>query len=78
MATKAKQKEVDREAAAELIPGHIVLTAALWGLVRRDAETYDRTESYIIRTILGGSYKLEDDLVNPPRKRRQNQESDRG
>jgi len=75
---RAASKLREFEAASELIPGSVNLSMAIWGLVKREAETQNRSESYILREILGEHFGLSVELSNPPPKRRETQGENRG
>jgi hypothetical protein len=70
MLEKPVEAEIESNPAQSLTRGAIVLTEAIWTLLRRDATLADESDSYVIREILGAHYGLHKDFIQPPRKSR--------
>ena len=69
---KPRQKTLSPE--VELVKATAILTHGMWGRVLRDAEVNNRSESYVLREIVGLHYKLPPELRNPPRRPRRKDE----
>ena len=69
MPNETKSRIPDDAPEAELCKGTAILTHEVWALVQRDAEVENRSESYILRSILGRYYGLPVELYNPKKRR---------
>lgn len=58
------------EQGLEIAKSTVGLTQDMWVRVMRDADVQQRTESFVLREIVGQFYKLPPEQRNPPRRRR--------
>lgn len=66
---KAQAEEVrSPEDLTDLLPATVVLTEGMWSLLKRDALNENRSESYILREIVGRHFTLPPAARNPRRK----------